>query len=294
MLSRTIVGARLTLWTTLCSLSFLPSLCHAGMQRGHLDTEDLPSYLRDRGEGVPTSMFGTYVRQGELLVYPFFEYYLDDNAEYSPAEFGHALDRDFRGRYRGSEGLIFLGYGLTETVSLEVEAAVMDATLEKSSADSSSLPAEVSESGIGDVQTQFNWRWLPETENRPEIFSYLEIVYPLSEENSLIGTSEWEFKLGTGMIRGLGWGTVTARAAVEYVTEENKAELGEVALEYLRRLSDHWRVYLGVEGTQDEVELISEAQWHIAPRAFVKLNNAFGLTSKATDWAPEIGILFSF
>jgi hypothetical protein len=48
-----------------------------------------------------------------------------------------------------------------------------------------------------------------------------------------------------------------------------------------------------VEGTQDELELITEAQWHITDRIFVKLNNALGITSKATDWAPEIGIMFS-
>ena len=34
---------------------------------------------RDRGTGQPTSMFGTYVRRRELLVYPFFEYYLDND-----------------------------------------------------------------------------------------------------------------------------------------------------------------------------------------------------------------------
>ena len=44
--------------------------------------KDLPVYLRDRGTGVSTSMFGTYIRQGELLFYPFFEYYLDKNMEY--------------------------------------------------------------------------------------------------------------------------------------------------------------------------------------------------------------------
>lgn len=71
-------------------------------------------------------------------------------------------------------------------------------------------------------------------------------------------------------------------------------ELGEYALEYLRRFSPSWRIYLGVEGTGDEVELITEAQWHMSDSIFVKLNNAFGITSKATDWAPEIGIVFSF
>ena len=35
----------------------------------------------DRGTGVPTSMFGTYVRGGEWLVYPFVEHYRDNNFE---------------------------------------------------------------------------------------------------------------------------------------------------------------------------------------------------------------------
>jgi hypothetical protein len=50
-----------------------------------------------RGSGQPTSMFGTYIRKGELLIYPFFEYYRDHNFEYKPAELGYGLDRDFRG-----------------------------------------------------------------------------------------------------------------------------------------------------------------------------------------------------
>jgi hypothetical protein len=75
---------------------------------------------------------------------------------------------------------------------------------------------------------------------------------------------------------------------------ESKLDIGEVAIEYLKGLSPHWRVYIGVEGTQYEIELISEFQWHISKKVFVKLNNAFGLTSKATDWAPEVGIMSRF
>lgn len=63
-------------------------------------------HLQDRGAGVATSMFGTYIRQGELIVYPFFEGYVDDNLEYKPEEFGYPGDVDFRGRYRASEGLL--------------------------------------------------------------------------------------------------------------------------------------------------------------------------------------------
>jgi hypothetical protein len=47
-----------------------------------------------------------------------------------------------------------------------------------------------------------------------------------------------------------------------------------------------------VEGTQDEVELLTEAQWHVRSNVFLKLNSGFGLTSKANDWSPELGIVF--
>ena len=47
-----------------------------------------PVYLQDRGTGVSTSMFGTYVRKNELIVYPFFEYYRDSDFEYKPEELG--------------------------------------------------------------------------------------------------------------------------------------------------------------------------------------------------------------
>ena len=71
--------------------------------------EDIPPYLRDRGTGIRTSMFGTYVRRGELIVYPFYEYYRDNDLQYSPSELGGVGDQDFEGRYRANEGLVFIG-----------------------------------------------------------------------------------------------------------------------------------------------------------------------------------------
>ncbi len=254
----------------------------------------LPRYLKDRGIGTPTSMFGTYVERGELLVYPFFEYYLDDNAEYAPNEFGFDLDEDFRGKYRASEGLIFLGYGITPDLAMELEVAVIDASLETSPDDPTAVADKIEESGLGDVQTQIDWRWLRETPDRPAFFSYLEVVYPLNKDKDLIGTQNWEFKGGTGLVRGFTWGTITFRAAMEYDQAESKFDIGEVAVEFLKRVSPSWRLYAGLEGNQDEVELITEAQWHVARSLFFKFNNAFGMTSKATDWAPETGIMFSF
>ncbi len=100
--------------------------------------------------------------------------------------------------------------------------------------------------------------------------------------------------MGTGVIRGFSWGTMVVKASVEYSMEENKFEIGEMAIEYLKRLSPHWRIYVGLEGAEDEIEFITELQWHLSKKVFVKFNNAFGVTSKATDWAPEIGIMFRF
>jgi len=247
---------------------------------------------RDRGAGIPTSMFGIYIEPGQVLLYPFFEYYRDSNAEYKPAELGYGLDRDFRGKYRAGEGLIFLGWGISDRLAIEFEAAVISATQYRSPSDSSNMPARLEESGLGDVEGQLRWRWNRESERRPEIFSYFETVFPLQKSKKLIGTPDWELKLGTGVVRGFGWGTGTVRLGLAWA--EGAFELGEYAVEYLKRISPLLRVYAGIEGSEDEVDLITETQWTLASRVLLKLNNAFGLTSKAADWAPEVGLLFTF
>lgn len=256
--------------------------------------EDLPAHLRDRGPGMATSMFGTYVRAGELLVYPFSEWYQDSDLEYKPSDLGYGVDADYRGRYEASEQLLFLAYGITRNLALEMEGAVIAAEITKAAADPSTMPREVEESGLGDVEGQLRWRWLEETGSRPEMFSYFETVFPLQKQRRIIGTRDWEWKLGAGMTRGYRWGTMTLRAAVEYTREEGKLDPGEYAVEYLRRLSRAWRVLAAIEGNQlDEVALITEAQWHFNPRAYFKVNNGWGLTANATDFAPEVGVVFS-
>lgn len=248
---------------------------------------------RDRGPGIPTSMFGTYIERGEWLLYPFLEYYRDGNLEYSPDEFGFNLDADFRGQYRATEGLIFLGYGLSDRLAFEFEAAVIRARLRKAPDDPSAMPAFMEESGLGDVEGQLRYRWTNETERAPEVFSYFETVLPLQKNKLLIGTQDWEFKFGTGLVRGFSFGTMTVRAAMEYDAADANLALGEVAVEYLRRVNSRLKIYAGVEGTQDEIEGITELQWSLRPNLVLKLNSAFGLTSKATDWAPEVGLMFS-
>lgn len=256
--------------------------------------ENLPVYLKDRGTGIPTSMFGTYIRKGELILYPFYEYYHDNDLEYKPSELGAPGDLDFRGRYRANEGIFLLAYGISENFAIEMEAAVIDASFEKDPNDPSAVPARIDESGLGDVEGQLRWRWRKEADGRPELFSYLEAVVPHAKEKVLIGTAGWEIKLGMGIIRGFSWGTLTARLAVQYEEESTSHyDMGEYAIEYLKRVSPSWRLYAGIEGTQDELSLITEAQWHISRNVMLKLNNGLGITSKATDWAPEVGILFT-
>jgi len=262
---------------------------------GHCSAQnELPDYLKDRGTGIASSMFGTYIDRGEVIFYTYYEYYYDQDAEYKPAELGYGLEMDFRGRYRAHEGLIFLGYGITDRLAIELEAAMITATQYKSKEDPSDMPGKLEESGLGDVESQLRWRWTQETRERPEIFTYYETVFPLQKEKKLIGTQDWELKLGSGLTKGFKWGTMTLRLATEYVPSESKMELGEYAVEYLKRVSKLFRFYVGVEGSQDEVEFITDFQFHLHPNAFIRINNAFGVTSKATDYAPEVGILFHF
>lgn len=222
---------------------------------------------------------------------PFYEYYHDDDLEYEPAEFGFGLAREFRGRHRADEFLLFIGVGITDRLALEVEAAVIDARLEKSPEDPSDQPDLLQESGLGDVESQLRWRWWKERSSRPELFSYFETVFPVQDDEVLIGTRDREFKLGAGLVKGFTFGTVTIRTAVACDSAERRTEVGEYALEYLKRISRLLRVVALVEGEQDEVELIGEAQLHLGRRVVVKLNTGFGLTSKATGFAPEVGVV---
>jgi hypothetical protein len=239
-------------------------------------------------------MFGTYVSRGELILYPFVEYYRDNDLEYKPADFGVEGDTDFRGRYRAHERLLFLAYGVTEDLAIEFEAADIHASLDKAAADRSFLPSRLEESGLGDVETQVRWRWRKERGRGPELFSYSAVVFPHDRKHVLTGTPGWEVKAGAGLTRGFRWGTVTARGALEYSqASTSRFDLGEYAIEYLKRISRSWRVYTALEGAQDELALVTEAQWFLRPNVFVKVNNGVGLTSKATDWAPEVGILFA-
>lgn len=254
----------------------------------------LPAYLRDRGAGVASSMFGTYISKGDLIVYPYWEYYLDSNREYKPQELGYGVNEDFRGRYRESEYLFFVAYGLTDFLAVQTELAAAEASLRKSPADPSGLPSAIDESGLTSFETQLRWRWGHETERRPEFWGYLDVVYPINRRKLIIGSDGWDMEWGAGLTRGFKWGTVTARASVLYESASSTHfDLGEYGIEYLKRLSPSWRLFGAVQGAGNEVSLITEAQWHITPQVFIRFSQEIGLTSRATDWEPQLGILFT-
>lgn len=250
--------------------------------------------LRDRaGAGVPASQFATFIEPGDLIVYPFYEYYRDKNTEYKPSELGYVGDVDYFARSRAHEGLLFMGYGVSSRLVLELEAAVITARQEKAGNDTSNFPAAgLEESGLGDVEAQIRYRWREETRGGPEVYSYFETVFPFQKDRRLIGTSVWELKYGMGLARSSSWGTTILRGGVAWA--DGTAELGEYALEYVRGVSERLRLYTGVEGSEDEVTLITEAQVFLTPAIRLKLNSAFGLTTKAPGWAPEVGVMFVF
>lgn len=256
---------------------------------------DLPPYLADRGRGIATSLFGTYVESGEFVVYPFYEYTRTTAFEYKPSELGFVGGEDYLGKLVERESLLFLSYGISNRVIVELEGSLRtETTFDKAANDPSNVPSRLVESGLGDVDVQVRWRWREENEKRPELFSFVELTPPLARNKQLIGTQDWEGAFGFGAIRGFRWGTLYGRVALAYDGDGGQVEMGEYAIEYLKRVSPHWRLVATLEGESDEVSLIGEAQWLISKHAMLKLNTGFGLSEKAPDIAPEVGILFRF
>jgi hypothetical protein len=254
-------------------------------------------YLSDRGPGIATSMFGTYVAPGERLLYPFYEYTRSSSFQYHPSELGSVGTQDYLGRFTEREALLWFSYGVSDRLSFEVEGAVHSrATFTKAPNDTSGLPARFSESGLGDVEGQVRWRWRAETAERPELYSFVEVVLPSQRSKHLIGTSDWETVLGFGILRGFRWGTIGGRVTLHYDRSDPEAALepGEYAFDYIKRISPKWRWVASLEGEAEDMSLIGEAQWSFARRAFLKINCGFGVAGKAPDVAPEIGVMIHF
>ncbi|HZF25745.1 MAG TPA: hypothetical protein VEZ88_05750 [Steroidobacteraceae bacterium] len=258
--------------------------------------ESLPHYLQDRRGGVPTSLASTYVREGELLLSLQFLYNRDNEFEYDPNEFGFTSPGEFKGNYWDSSADVLVAFGLSNDLVLELEAAATRASLKKADEDLSGMPNELKESGLGDVRTRLDWRVLEETEHRPEVFTYVGALIPHDKSKQLIGTGDWLGIAGAGVVRGYDWGTMTFRMGVEYdFGSASEIDWGEVAVEYLKRLSPIMTVYGAVAVLEgDEYSLVGELQWHLSPNVVLKLNSGVGLTSHGMDWSPKIGVLFNF
>lgn len=264
------------------------------------ENELLFDNLQDRGPGIPTSLFGTYIESGEWIVYPFYEYSRNNDEEYDPRELGFprpgfAGEEDFFGESTEQEGVLFIGYGLSESLAIEFEAEFYaSAQFDKSPLDTSPVPSRIKESGFAGAEAQLRWLWRGETPERMAMYSFFEVEFPFQDKKVLIGATDVEFAVGTGFIRGFKWGTLNGRVSIAFDGEENKVEFGEYALEYLKRVNDRWRLVATIEGEEDEVSLIGEAQLTLRPGAVLKLNSGFGVTKKAANFAPEIGVLFTF
>lgn len=261
----------------------------------------LPPYLADRGEGIPTSLFGTYIRDKEWIIYPFYEYTRTSKFEYSPNEVGvpsttPGADKEFFGKSVEQEWLIFIAYGFSDSLALEFESAVHSSVeFTKAPEDDIGTPERLKESGLGDTEMNLRWRYRKETATQAEITFFFKWVFPFQKKKLLLGTPDWEFEAGFVRTRGYSFGTLAFRLSAEYDREDRKAELSEWAVDYVKRINPKWRGVLSVEGDQlDELSLIGELQYSLGKNAILKLNTGIGLVKKAPDWAPEIGVMWIF
>ncbi len=251
----------------------------------------------DRGTGIRTSMVETYVERGQLLIYPFYAYSWDHNFEYQPSMFGIALDQDFEGTYRTNEVQVFLAYGVTDWLALELEGSQIAADFTKDPSDASGTPDQLRETGTADIAAQIRLRLSQERGRRPEFFAAIEVLPPSHASSTLIGDAQWDVKGEIGATRGYRWGTMTFRTTIEYNRGDTHWDLGETSLEYLKRLSPAWRVLAAIEGGEggapDDWVLRTAARWRVTRGLDLKFVNGLGLFPKSTDWEVQLGALLT-
>jgi hypothetical protein len=244
----------------------------------------------DSGPGIRTSMFETFIGKHQLLVFPILATTRDHNFEYQPAAFGYGLQEDFRGHFSSREAQLFLAYGVTDWLAIELETSEIHAHFVKSPGDTSATPATITESGIADYAGQVRVRL-------GQIFAAVEVNPPVYRKKVLIGDSQWNVKGEIGATRGYRWGSMTFRTTVEYNRGDRHWDLGETSLEYLRPVSRTWRMLLAIEGGEnggpDEWTLVTAAGWRVRDGLYLKFANALGLFSKSTDWEPQVGVLWA-
>src|SRR3982074_1232526 len=124
--------------------------------------DSLPPHPRDRGRGVRISEFQTYIERHQLLLLPSAAYIRDHNLEYNPLDWGYGNQTDLRGTFRNSSAQLLIAYGVTEWLAVELEGSYLSARFERSARDTTTTPARIRESGLGDFAGQIRMRFAQE------------------------------------------------------------------------------------------------------------------------------------
>ena len=248
------------------------------------------------GNGIRTSLLATYVREGEIVFYPFYEYTRTSRFQYKASDFGYIGETDFsRGKLVEHEYLLYIGYAPTDSLLFEFESALhAKARFTKAPEDTTALPGEIRESGLGDTEMEVRWRYAKESATRPDIVLFLKTVFPLQKKKRLLGTHDWQFGTGVALTKAYSFGTMVLRGGVDYDRADRKLAVGEWGLDYMTRLGPQWRLALSLEGHETKPSVIGELQYAVSPDVLVKLNSAFGLSRNDRAFAPEIGVMFRF
>jgi hypothetical protein len=248
--------------------------------------------------GVRSSLFETYVRPGQLLIYPHGAYSTDHNLDYTPADLDYGADTNaLQGRFHSTEAQVFVAYGVTEWLALEAEGSQISATFHRSARDTSAVPTRIHESGLSDWAVQARMRVARQRGAWPQVFAAFELTPPMHKTTRLIGDRQWNLKGEVGLARDYGWGTLSARTVIEWNRGDHHWDLGETSLEYLRQVSSAGRLLFAIEGGEggalDEWTFVSAGRWRVARGVDIKFANAFGLQSKSTDWETQLGLMFT-
>jgi hypothetical protein len=253
-------------------------------------------FRRDRGNGVTTSLLGSFVRPGQRMAYLFYECERDTTAAYTGEDLGLAGDEEYVGKSLEYQGVLFLAWGLTENVALEFETILHQrATLTRDPDDTTTgMPDRLVESRYGAIEAQLHWRLAQETAHRPEFFANCEVGPPDAGDMVLLGNQGWEVEAGVGAIKGFSWGAMAVRASVAYDTDSGDIDVGEFAVEYSRRWTEHLRFAAAVFGEPAELSVLGELQWRFRRNAFMRINAAAGVTHEAPDFGAQAGVVFAF
>jgi len=248
---------------------------------------------------VPTSLSDVYVTRHELDVVPFFAYLDNRGFQYSPDELGVPGGETYEAKLRIEQGVLFLAYGVSDSVSVGLTVAGGGATFHKASNDPTAVPATIDESGLTEIQPEVTWRFVTETAKRPELFAFMTVGLPHSRGKYLVGSDGWLVKPGLGVSRRLSWATLVARFGFEYDSSSaSPLDFGAWIVEAQRRLSPEWWASAGFEGVTggpynlDEVYLAGEVLWEPKPDLGIRFRPRLGLTKYTRGWGFEIGVVF--